>query len=830
MGFKKCVVRLAVLCVGLNIAWLTGCTSTTAAAPAAPVTVAVTAAFQTIDAGQAVNLSASLMNDTANRGVQWTLTCSGSNCGTLSNQSSVSATYTAASGLTANAPVTITATSLASPAVASSVTVTGVPLPSVPVGTGTLNPPPSTGSTGTAFSYKLQNAGGVAPFQWAVTAGSLPPGLSLGAATGVISGTPTTGGSYSATVQVTDSGSPAKTASAVLPFVIVTPLSVATSSLPAATVNVAYSTTLAVVNGTSPYKWSLAVGSLPAGVTLSGAGVISGTPTAMGSFPFTVAVQDSASPVNSANASFTLVVNPTGPVTVTTTTLPSGTVGNVYSTTLLASGGTGTTYNWSIVSGSLPPGVLLDGVAQGNTAGQLLGVPTSAGTYTFTVQATGSASATASVSITVAPQAGTNNSLLKGHYAFYLSGFTDPDSCTPTPNPIADQPMMMVGSFVADGVGNISSGLYDSYVCGASTTLHAFSGTYAVGADGRGRMVMTNVANGQSTFAFSVAQVVGGVAQQAQFIEFDDVSEDFIGSRGSGVMQMQDATAFATAKLNGSFVYGLTGPGPAAGLWTFNGAGVIGGPSATGTYGSPDTVSGRTVVTVNGTSYVMYIVNQQQAFLSTMGNALAASGISVGQTRLQQSSSFNNASINGSLVAYGLTPPPSGSYAGGGLLDILSGDGAGNLTGTQDIGSRYGTSPITTTYSVSSNGLAVLGTGDVIWLYGTNAGFSVPASGGKTLLSYENAAGGPYTFDTSTGYSVGSLPPRNGEINLLNGSAVATDYSAEDFASSQPLGLSTTSTGQSCAGCTHSAVLSSGRLIELIPDLQYSTEILIYQK
>jgi Putative Ig domain len=658
----------------------------------------------------------------------------------------------------------------------------------------------------------------------------LPPGLSLGAATGVISGTPTTGGSYSATVQVTDSGSPAKTASAVVPFVIVTPLSVATSSLSAATVNVAYSTTLAAVNGTGPYKWSLAVGTLPAGMTLSSAGVISGTTTSTGSFPFTVAVQDSASPVNSANASFTLVVNATGPVTVTTTTVPSGTVGSVYSTTLLASGGTGTSYSWSVVSGALPPGVLLDGVAQGNTAGQLLGVPTSAGTYNFTVQATGSASAAASLSITIAPMAGTNNSALNGHYAFYLSGFTDPDSCTPVANPVADQPMMMVGSFVADGAGNILSGLYDSYVCGTSTTLHAFSGTYSVGADGRGRMVMTNVANGQSTFAFSVAQVAGGVAQQAQFIEFDDVSEDFIGSRGSGVMQMQDTTAFATAKLNGSYVYGLTGPGPAAGLWTFNGAGVIGGPSATGTYGSPDTVSGRTVVTVNGTSYVMYIVNQQQAFLSTTGNALAAAGISVGQTRLQQSSSFNNASINGSLVAYGLRPPPSGSFAGGGLLGILSGDGAGNLTGTQDLGSQYGPTPFTTTYSVSSNGLVVLGTGDVIWLYATNAGFSVPASVGNALLTYENAAGGPYTFDTSTGYSVGSVPPRNGEINLLNGSAIATDYSSEDIAGSQPLGLSTTSTGQSCTGCAHSAVLSSGRLIELVPNLQYSSVILIYQK
>jgi hypothetical protein len=123
-----------------------------------------------------------------------------------------------------------------------------------------------------------------------------------------------------------------------------------------------------------------------------------------------------------------------------------------------------------------------------------------------------------------------------------------------------------------------------------------------------------------------------------------------------------------------------------------------------------------------------------------------------------------------------------------------------------------------------------LGTGDVMWLYDTNAGFSASASAGNALLTYENAAGGPYTFDTWAGYSVGSVPPRNGEISLLNGSAVATDYSAEDPTGSQPIGLSTTSTGQSCAGCAHSAVVSSGRVIELIPDLLYSIEILVYQK
>ncbi|HMS22038.1 MAG TPA: putative Ig domain-containing protein, partial [Sphingorhabdus sp.] len=71
------------------------------------------------------------------------------------------------------------------------------------------------------------------------------------------------------------------------PTIAVTP-----ANLPNATAGTAYSATLAGSGAVAPYSFSLTSGTAPAGVTLSGGGVLAGTPTASGSFPFTVAVRD----------------------------------------------------------------------------------------------------------------------------------------------------------------------------------------------------------------------------------------------------------------------------------------------------------------------------------------------------------------------------------------------------------------------------------------------------------------------------------------------------------------------------------------------------------
>src|SRR5207244_2708274 len=123
-------------------------------------------------------------------------------------------------------------------------------------------------------------------------------------------------------------------------------LSITTTSLAAGTVGTAYSQTLTATGGTPPFGWSLSTGSLPLGLTLSAAGVISGTPTTAGTPSFTVRVDDGR---QTAFKALTIMISPP-PLSVTTASLASGTVGVVYSAqTLSATGGT-PPYTWSVSS------------------------------------------------------------------------------------------------------------------------------------------------------------------------------------------------------------------------------------------------------------------------------------------------------------------------------------------------------------------------------------------------------------------------------------------------------------------------------------------------
>jgi hypothetical protein len=259
------------------------------------------------------------------------------------------------------------------------------------------------GTVGASYSASLQASGGTTPYSWSIASGQLPPGLSL-AASGQISGTPSTSGSYSFTVKVTDSSSPVQTATAPLSITVAaapTSLAVTTSSLAGGKVGVSYSATLQASGGTTPYSWSLASGQLPPGLGLATSGQISGSPSASGQYSFTVKVQDSSSTPQTATASLSITVAPAS-LAVTTSTLASGTVGISYSATLQASGGT-TPYSWSIATGQLPTGLSLA------TGGQISGTPSASGTYSFTAKVTDSSSpaqtATASLSITVAAPA-----------------------------------------------------------------------------------------------------------------------------------------------------------------------------------------------------------------------------------------------------------------------------------------------------------------------------------------------------------------------------------------------------------------------------------------
>jgi hypothetical protein len=244
---------------------------------------------------------------------------------------------------------------------------------------------PLTAAIGQPANISLSATGGIQPYTWSISSGALPQDLTL-SPIGMISGTPTQSTSSSITLSVRDSAQPISIASASIVLITASLLAVSTRTLPPANQRIPYQAALQASGGTPPYTWSISSGALAPGLNLAPDGLITGTPSTVGTYPFGVTLQDATGQQTDATIACTVT-----PLTVITTTLPQGTAGAPYIAAVEARGGL-PPYSWT-AAGSLPKGLSFtaDGIITGTAA--------ATGTFELTITAADQANATASASL-----------------------------------------------------------------------------------------------------------------------------------------------------------------------------------------------------------------------------------------------------------------------------------------------------------------------------------------------------------------------------------------------------------------------------------------------
>ncbi|WP_294383702.1 GEVED domain-containing protein, partial [Prosthecobacter sp.] len=262
--------------------------------------------------------------------------------------------------------------------------------PTVTISPATLTVP----TVGTAYSQTVSASGSTTTFTYAVSAGTLPAGLSLNSSTGVISGTPTSSATASFTITATGAnsctGSRAYTVTPVCPNGSLTP-----ATLPVAYMGNAYSQSITASGGTAPYSYAVSSGTLPAGLSLSTSGVLSGTPTTSNGAGANVTIRSTDVYGCQISRSYSVIVCPA--ITVNPAIAADATVGSSYSQTVSGSGGA-SPYTFDVVSGALPSWASLN-----PTTGVISGTPNSTTSATFTVRATDANGCQGTRGFTIAP-------------------------------------------------------------------------------------------------------------------------------------------------------------------------------------------------------------------------------------------------------------------------------------------------------------------------------------------------------------------------------------------------------------------------------------------
>ena len=619
-----------------------------------------------------------------------------------------------------------------------------------------VNPQAATTDVNTTaqFTATLQNDTGSKGVTWSVS-GAGCTGAACGSvdATGKYTAPPAVPSPATVTVTATSVGDTTKSATATV--TVVAAPTVSTTTLAGGQAGTAYSATLQVAGGTSPFAWTVISGALPGGLQLNASsGAITGTPTATGPFPFTAKVTDSATPPQSSQQALSITISAPAPPSITTTSLAAGTVGTAYSATLQATGGL-PPLTWSISVGALPAGLNLNA-----STGAITGTPTTAGTINFTAKVVDSVTptpqnATKALSIVI-NAAASNNSKLSGQFAFSCNGWD------------AGGMMAAAGTFTADGAGGLNSGVADfNRTSGVSQNV-AFAGTYNLGNDNRGTMAFTGGSTASYRFALNSAGTEGNIE------EFDAS-----GTLCSGRFKKQDASAFSAAAFTGAFAFGVAGNTSggtrvgAVGRFDASGGNVTGGNldiSSSGSGFANVTSTGNYAVAANGRgslamnmtlSGIGAVTLNFRFYVISAKEALAV-GVDVrgatfppmlsGEISDQSGAPFSNASLNGNSV-FALTGFDTSHSITNTIVGTIAAGGTGNLTGVLDQNADNAIAaniPFSATYSIAANGRATL------------AGSTVPPSNPVSLAFYMAGANKAFVMEAAPGVDVvlGTLEPQ----------------------------------------------------------------------
>ena len=387
---------------------------------------------------------------------------------------------------------------------------------------------------------------------------------------------------------------------------------------------------------------------------------------------------------------------------------------------------------------------------------------------------------TASVTFTNTA-ASPNNAKLNGQYAFLFTGFNSAG------------PMSIVGSFTADGNGNLIAGNADVVIVGGTRTNQGLTqSTYTVGSDNSGTMRLNTAVNFPTdSFSFSFSFALDsfsssrGVAVGGSLIESGSTDET-----GTGFFLKQDPAAFSTAAISGGYAFGLSAAGTGLGsnltavLGRFTASngllsagqidllGTPGPPPAgqpfTGTYSVDERGRGGAVLNISGqpnpSNFILYVVSSNESIWMDTGGT-GATGMA-----LQQSSApFTTNSLKGTSLfgaAGGGFAPGNGYEQNDVNVGEFQFDGVGNLDLTGDenyFGIPMPGEKISGTYTVDANGL---GRGEMNYACGSNPFYLVSPGKGFILTGcdvfqfgiFEEQTGAPFSNASFSGnYALGTL-------------------------------------------------------------------------